>query len=97
VLLLPDITAAQGALLHFAVILFVMLAEKYFTLGDYPVRVAGMKVYQTSDESCILETPVCWGSHAAVRAGGVQAVGVAAGLICASLAWSDVQGQQCSG
>lgn len=42
-------------------------AEKYFTLGDFPVRVAGMKVYHTADETCILETPVVWGSNAAVR------------------------------
>jgi hypothetical protein len=41
-------------------------AEKYFTLGDFPVRVAGMKVYHTADETCILETPVVWGSNAAV-------------------------------
>jgi hypothetical protein len=66
-----DLTGA----LHFAVTLFVIFAEKYFTLGDYPVRVSGMKVYQTSDESCILETPVCWGSNAAVRAVVVQAPG----------------------
>jgi hypothetical protein len=28
-----------------------------------------MKVYKTADETCILETPVCWGSNAAVSGG----------------------------
>jgi hypothetical protein len=90
-----DLTGA----LHFAVTLFVIFAEKYFTLGDYPVRVSGMKVYQTSDESCILETPVCWGSNAAVRAVVVQAPGGGGccRLSCAIVAWSYVQGQQGSG
>lgn len=26
-----------------------------------------MKVYHTADETCIIETPVVWGSNAAVR------------------------------
>lgn len=62
--------------------------EKYFTLGDYPVRVSGMKVYHTADETCILETPVCWGSNAAVRYTGgrddcVGCVPMHCGLCCA--------------
>jgi len=51
-------------------------AEKYFTLGDFPVRVAGMKVYHTADETCILETPVVWGSNAAVRGGPWGSLGL---------------------
>lgn len=52
-------------------------SDKYFTLGDHPVRVAGMKVYSTSDDSTILEVPVMWGSNAVVRAcaGGVLGKG----------------------
>ena len=35
---------------------------KEFHLGAHPVRVAGMKVYRTTEDTCILETPVMWGS-----------------------------------
>ena len=39
---------------------------KAFHLGAHPVRVAGMKVYRTTEDTCILETPVMWGSTMAV-------------------------------
>eukprot|EP00878_Enallax_costatus_P009636 GHUV01010067.1.p1 GENE.GHUV01010067.1~~GHUV01010067.1.p1 ORF type:complete len:515 (+),score=110.80 GHUV01010067.1:357-1901(+) len=39
------------------------ITDKYFSLGDHPVRVAGMKVYQTTEDTCIFETPVIWGSN----------------------------------
>eukprot|EP00879_Flechtneria_rotunda_P030315 GHRR01032936.1.p1 GENE.GHRR01032936.1~~GHRR01032936.1.p1 ORF type:complete len:358 (+),score=59.35 GHRR01032936.1:742-1815(+) len=42
------------------------ITEKYFTLGDHPIRVGGMKVYRTTEESCILEMPYIWGSSMAV-------------------------------
>jgi hypothetical protein len=41
-------------------------AEKYFTLGDHPIRVAGMKVYSTAEDTCIMEMPLIWGSNAVV-------------------------------
>jgi hypothetical protein len=41
-------------------------AEKYFTLGDHPIRVAGMKVYSTAEDTCIMEMPMIWGSNAVV-------------------------------
>ncbi|GBF88447.1 hypothetical protein Rsub_01160 [Raphidocelis subcapitata] len=37
-----------------------------FSLGSFPIRVAGMKVYTTSEDSCIMEMPVMWGSNAAI-------------------------------
>jgi hypothetical protein len=35
-------------------------------MGDHPVRVAGMKVYHTTEDTCIIETPVVWGSNMVV-------------------------------
>eukprot|EP00882_Tetradesmus_deserticola_P015191 GHRQ01016176.1.p1 GENE.GHRQ01016176.1~~GHRQ01016176.1.p1 ORF type:complete len:457 (+),score=182.70 GHRQ01016176.1:470-1840(+) len=40
------------------------IADKYFTLGDHPIRVAGMKVYSTAEDTCIMEMPLIWGSNA---------------------------------
>ncbi|WIA39496.1 hypothetical protein OEZ86_005594 [Tetradesmus obliquus] len=40
------------------------IADKYFTLGEHPVRVAGMKVYSTAEDTCIMEMPLIWGSNA---------------------------------
>lgn len=62
--ILDDITLGPYSIMD-AEHLHPHITEKYFTLGDFPVRVAGMKVYHTADETCILETPVVWGSNAA--------------------------------
>jgi hypothetical protein len=50
------------------------LMDKFLTLGDYPVRVSGMKVYRSADDdTCILETPAMWGSNMIVS--GATAAG----------------------
>lgn len=41
-------------------------ASKELHLGDHPVRVAGMKVYETNEDTCILETPLMWGGNMAM-------------------------------
>lgn len=35
--------------------------------GTKPMRVAGVKVYNSVDDEVIMETPLCWGSNARVR------------------------------
>ena len=37
-------------------------------LGDFPLRLAGLKVYDTKDDEVIIEAPVQWGSAVKVRA-----------------------------
>ena len=37
-------------------------------LGEFPLRLAGLKVYDTKDDEVILEAPVQWGSAVKVRA-----------------------------
>jgi hypothetical protein len=63
--ILEDITIGPHSLLD-AVHLDEHYFEKYLTLGEHPVRVAGMKVYKTSQDTCIFETPVMWGSKMVV-------------------------------
>lgn len=41
-------------------------ASKELHLGDHPVRVAGMKVYETTEDTCIFETPLMWGGNMAI-------------------------------
>lgn len=41
-------------------------ASKDLHLGDHPVRVAGMKVYSTTEDTCILETVLMWGGNMAL-------------------------------
>jgi hypothetical protein len=40
--------------------------SKDLHLGDHPVRVAGMKVYETTEDTCILETVLMWGGNMAI-------------------------------
>ncbi|KAF8055094.1 SYT1 [Scenedesmus sp. PABB004] len=63
--ILDDITLGPYSLMD-AEHLDPHITEKYFTLGNHPVRVAGMKVYHTNDDSCIIETPAIWGSNMVV-------------------------------
>jgi hypothetical protein len=56
----PDVPAVVAAAAAAA-------ADKYFTLGEHPIRVAGMKVYSTAEDTCIMEMPLLWGSNAVVR------------------------------
>lgn len=63
--LLDDITLGPYSIMD-AEHLHPHIAEKYFTLGDHPTRVAGMKVYTTAEDSTIMEMPVVWGSNAVV-------------------------------
>ena len=37
-------------------------------LGPHPMRLAGLKVYDTKDDEVIMEAPVQWGSSVKVRA-----------------------------
>lgn len=39
---------------------------KRFDLGDIPLRIGGIKNYDTGDDEVILEAPLLWGSSAQV-------------------------------
>ncbi|KAI8467075.1 MAG: C2 domain-containing protein [Monoraphidium minutum] len=63
--IIEDITLGGTSLLD-AEHLDPHFLDKYFTLGDTPVRVAGMKVYTTHEDNCTMEMPIMWGSAMAV-------------------------------
>ena len=44
-------------------------------LGDIPMSVGGVKVYQTSEDEGIFETPTTWGSNAVIRVSARIALG----------------------
>jgi hypothetical protein len=66
-LAIEDITLGPTSLLDADHADRAALASRLFTLGDRPIRVAGMKVYSTAEDACTLETPLMWGSKAAIE------------------------------
>ena len=38
-----------------------------FNVGDIPLRLGGIKSYDTPDDEVVLEIPILWGSDAKVR------------------------------
>mmetsp|Transcript_9432 Transcript_9432/g.22710 ORF Transcript_9432/g.22710 Transcript_9432/m.22710 type:complete len:583 (-) Transcript_9432:189-1937(-) len=48
-----------------------------FDLGDRPIRIGGIKVYETNEDEVIIEAPILWGSNSTIRiAARVRLAGV---------------------
>ena len=41
--------------------------DRPFDLGEIPIKIGGIKTYQTGDDEVIVEAPVLWGGNAKVK------------------------------